>query len=116
MRELSMTARAIRMRERRRKMKIEGIESQPRNDCLCSLREVAKYWGVSTARAAQIERLALSKMRAALAEVWEDYCDRQQSIGRSNTGRTIRAVPQSDVGHHAEGYAREVDGVGEGSD
>lgn len=69
MRKLSMTPHAIKMRERRKKMKVEGIESQPRHDCLCTLREIAEYWGVSTARAGQIERMALDKMREGLADV-----------------------------------------------
>ncbi len=116
MRQLSMTPHAIKMRERRKKMKVEGIESQPRHDCLCTLREIAEYWGVSTARAGQIERMAFDKLREGLADVWEDYCDRQQSTRSRNTSSVLRAIPQSDVGHHAEGYAREVDGVGDGSD
>lgn len=116
MRQLSMTPHAIKMRERRKKMKVEGIESQPRHDCLCTLREIAEYWGVSTARAGQIERMAFDKLREGLADVWEDYCDRQQSTRSRNTGSVLRAIPQGEVGGYSEGFARELDEADDGSD
>jgi len=116
MRELSMTARAIRMRERRRKMKIEGIESQPRNDCLCTLREVAEYWGVSTARAAQIERLALEKLRDGLEEAWEEWRDRPQCTRSSGGSSMYRGIPASEVADHAPGFAGSLDSDDESGD
>jgi DNA-binding CsgD family transcriptional regulator len=117
MRELSMTARAIRMRERRRQIKEGCAEVEERTEQHRTLQEVADILGVTNQYVSTVERRALAKLRRKLEKVWEDYQnDRQQSTRNGSGGRIPRVVPARDMGVHAPDYSGDISEDDDGSD